>query len=245
MVKIIKLSAIDSTNTYLKELCKNVKLDDGTIVVTRRQTAGRGQMGAKWQSVEGLSLAFSVFKRFSSVLLIEQSQINFAVSLGIMKALQKLQVPDIRIKWPNDIMSYQKKLCGVLIENQLDGDKITSSVIGIGLNVNESEFPNLPFASSMKLSSGTSYNLDEVLHLVSEAIMKELAAIDTSKTLVSIREKYESNLFRKDKVSVFENTEGNNFNGIIRGVTESGKLLVELEDESIQDFELKQIRMLL
>ncbi len=219
-------------------------LDDGTIVMTTRQTEGRGQMGANWQSRMGQSLTFSVFKRFTEMKVEDQSRIAFAVSIGIQRALQELQIPEISIKWPNDIMSYQKKLCGVLIENLLEGDLVSSSIIGIGLNVNEAEFEKLPFATSMKLASGNSFNLDEVMELVSETVMNELSNIENSETS-TLRENYETNLFRKDKVTVFEGLDGNRFNGIIKGVIDSGKLRVELEDESLETFDLKQIIMLL
>ncbi len=242
-MKIIKLSAIDSTNTYLKEASKNIVLEDGIVVVTKIQTEGRGQMGAKWKSEEGLSLTFSMFKRFSQLLINEQYLISFAVSIGIKNALQKLQIPELSIKWPNDIMSYQKKLSGVLIENQLEGNKIASSVIGIGINVNETKFKDLPYASSMKLVSGISFNLDEVLQIVSEAIMNEVSSIEGSENS-KLKEKYEADLFRKNKVSVFKNSEGVHFNGIIRGVSDNGKLLVEIEDESTMSYELKEIKML-
>lgn len=243
-MKIIKLSAIDSTNTYLKELSKKVALEDGTVVITNSQTEGRGQMGSGWQSKTGLSLTFSVFKRFSELGISDQSSINFAASLGLKKALQKLQVPEVDIKWPNDIMSYQKKLCGVLVENQLQGDKILTSVIGVGLNVNETEFQELPLATSMKLVSGNTFILDEVLQIVSEAILNELSCIDNSE-VSSVKERYESDLFRKDKVSTFQTPDGNCFNGIIRGVSNAGELLLEIEDESVKNYEVKQIKMLL
>lgn len=85
-MKIIKLNAIDSTNTYLKNLSKNVRLDDGTVVLAGHQTHGRGQMGANWQAKAGQSLTFSVFKRFKDLNIQEQSMITFAVSLGIKTA---------------------------------------------------------------------------------------------------------------------------------------------------------------
>lgn len=242
-MKIIKLNAIDSTNTYLKEVSKNVALEDGIVVIAKKQTEGRGQMGAKWQSKEGLSVAFSMLKRFEALPINEQSHISFVVSVGVKNALQRLQITGVSIKWPNDIMSYQKKLCGVLIENQLEGDRITSSVIGIGLNVNEVAFQELPFATSMKLASGITFNLDKVLQIVSEEILKELLTVENAE-ISGAKKKYEADLFKKDKVSAFKTPDGSCFNGIIRGVSDAGELLVEIEDESIQIYELKEIKML-
>ena len=242
-VKIIKLNAIDSTNTYLKDLCKNTTVSDCTLVVANEQTQGRGQMGAKWQSRQGQSLTFSMLKRFNHLHISDQSSITFGVSIAIKKVLEKLQVPAISVKWPNDIMSYSQKLCGILIENQLEGSYLVSTIIGIGLNVNESEFSELPQATSMRLATGNTFDRSEILELLGEAIQKQLESLQSGNTL-ELKSTYEASLFRINKVSTFEDPNGFKFNGIILGVAKSGELLVEKEDESVQDFELKQIKLL-
>tara|TARA_R110002124_G_scaffold29283_1_gene102224 strand:- start:34035 stop:34565 length:531 start_codon:yes stop_codon:yes gene_type:complete len=173
----------------------------------------------------------------------EQPTITYATSLGLKNGLEKLQIPAISIKWPNDILSYKKKLCGVLIENQTLGDKIVSSVIGIGLNVNEMNFPQLPQATSMKLTSGINYDLGEVFEVISSEILSSLNKI-AGNSSEALKQEYENVLFRKDRVSVFEDISGEKFSGIIRGISNSGKLKIELADESLQKYELKQIKML-
>lgn len=217
-------------------------LSDGTIVIAKNQTQGRGQMGAKWQSKTGQSLTFSMFKRFENLNVVEQSKITFGVSVGIRNVLNKLQIPAITIKWPNDIMSYQQKLCGVLIENQLEGSRVSSAIIGIGINVNETDFLNLPQATSMKLVSGNTFILEEVLHLVFEEILQQLKSLDQG-NISKLKETYEDLLFRKNKVSVFENLEKVQFNGMIKGVTNTGELIIETEDENLRTYELKEIKM--
>lgn len=242
-MKIIKLNAIDSTNSYLINLGKNEVLEDATIVVSNLQNKGRGQQGAVWQSVSQQSLTFSMFKTFNGFPINAISTITFAVSVGVSNALKKLLIPSIEIKWPNDIMSHSKKLTGILIENQVKHGEIVSSVIGIGVNVNEMKFNNLPQATSMRLETGVIYNLDEVLHEVSEAVLKELEFIE-SKSISEIKSLYEANLFRKEMISVFETPEGNRFNGVIKGVTDSGELMVENEDELVTTYQLKEIKLL-
>jgi BirA family biotin operon repressor/biotin-[acetyl-CoA-carboxylase] ligase len=242
-LRIIKLNAIDSTNTYLKKLSKKKQLEDGTIVLAVNQTQGRGQMGAVWQSKAGQSLTFSIFKRFDRLAIAQQSKITFGVSVGIKQALKKLQVPAISIKWPNDIMSYQQKLCGILIENQLEGSAIISSVIGVGLNVNETEFSNLPQATSIKLVTGISFNLEEVLQIISDAVLEQLNKLETTDTK-QLKVTYEEWLFRKNKVTVFKDASGTQFNGMIVGVNDMGELIVELDDEVRRAYELKNIKML-
>jgi BirA family biotin operon repressor/biotin-[acetyl-CoA-carboxylase] ligase len=242
-VKIIKLNAIDSTNTYLKSLTKNVSLEDEVVVVAQNQTNGRGQMGAEWQSKTGQSLTFSMFKKFFNVELSCQSYISFAVAIGIKKGLKKLQIPSVSIKWPNDILSYNKKVCGVLIENKIEGTKITGSIVGIGLNVNETEFKDLPQATSLFLATGVKLDLQEVLQILSETIFEELKRMSIN-NYDSLKEEYENELYRKDQVSAFEYPNGERINGMIKGVTQLGELLVEKENETIDKFEVKQIKML-
>ena len=242
-MNIIKLNAIDSTNTYLKSLIKISNVKDGTIVITENQTQGRGQRGAKWQSNAGQSLTFSMFKRFGNLDVTDKSKITYGTSIGIKNALQKLRVPGLSIKWPNDIMSYRQKLCGILIENQLEGTKVLSSVIGIGLNVNETEIQGLPSATSMKLKTGIIFKLDEVLEVISANIEAQLLNLER-RSLSDLKSDYEAALFRINEVSVFENSAGNQFNGMIKGVNDLGELIVETEDEILHSFELKQIKML-
>ncbi|MFT4669479.1 MAG: BirA family biotin operon repressor/biotin-[acetyl-CoA-carboxylase] ligase [Flavobacteriaceae bacterium] len=242
-LKIIKLNAIDSTNSYLKDLCKNTTVSDCTLVVANVQTQGRGQMGARWQSKQGQSLTFSMLKRFNDLHISDQSSITFGVSIAIKKVLEKLRVPAISVKWPNDIMSYGEKLCGILIENQLEGSYVVSTIIGIGLNVNESQFSELPQATSMRLATGNVFERNEVLELMWEEIQKQLEPLQSGNTL-KLKSAYEASLFRRNKVSTFEDPTGFKFNGIILGVAKSGELLVEKEDESVQNFELKQIKLL-
>ena len=242
-LKIIKLSAIDSTNSYLKELSKKEDLEDGLIVVAKAQTNGRGQLGSTWQSEVEKSLTFSMFKRFSKVSISQQSGITFAVSLALKTALDSQQIREIAIKWPNDIMSYQKKLAGILVENQVQGAQLTNSVIGVGLNVNEAKFSGLPQATSMFLSSGQTFNLDEVLAVVSEAMLKQLKRLEAG-SFSLMKEEYEETLFRKNEIMVFEDVVGRRFNGIVRGVAETGELLLETEADGVQRFQHKEIKML-
>lgn len=242
-MKIIKLNAIDSTNSYLKDLNKSVLLEDALVVITKRQTKGRGQMGANWQSQEAKSLTFSVFKRFSNLPISAQSKVTFAVAVGIKRALIKFNIPEVSIKWPNDIMSYQKKIGGILIENQTKREALLTSIIGVGINVNETSFEGLPSATSLRLSTGVSYNIEEVFQKICECIFEQLDLIQQEENS-EMKNEYESSLFRKDIVSVFINSNGQKFNGIIRGITESGELVLETEFGTQVKYLLKQVKML-
>ncbi len=242
-MNIIKLNAIDSTNSYLINLSKTVKLEDPTIVVTNKQTKGRGQHGASWESVSQQSLLFSMFKRFEDLPSNNISSIAYAVSLGVENAFKKNQIPNIAIKWPNDIMSRSKKMAGILIENQIKQGNVVSCIIGIGINVNEEKFESLPQATSMLLATGNKYDLNEVLQYVIEEILIQLNNIEKGEH-ADLKIKYESSLFRKEMISVFEDLSGHRFNGKIKGVNEIGQLVIENEDEISTSYQLKEIKML-
>lgn len=242
-MNIIKLNAIDSTNSYLVKLSKTAVLDDYTVVLTNHQTKGRGQQGAVWQSAANKSLSFSVFKAYDSLSITKVSSLAFAVSLGLVKALEKFQIPDISIKWPNDIMSQSKKMAGILIENKIKQGQIVSSVIGIGLNVNQETFNQLPQATSMYLSAHKKFDLDPIFECLLEQLVIQLNKIEAL-TMLSLKKEYESFLFRKGMISVFEDSSGKRFNGIIQGVSDQGELEIESETHAMKTFQPKALKLL-
>ena len=242
-MKLIKLSAIHSTNSYLKQLAKETLLEDETVVLTNRQLSGRGQMGNGWLSREGQSLTFSMFKAFEGLQTERQFMISMEVSIAIAEILIGLNIPNISIKWPNDILSANHKIGGVLIENVLDALFVKYSIIGIGLNVNETDFPNLPKASSMKLETGKNFVLEEVFQKISENVFEKLKNLD-KKDFSEMKQIYESKLFRNGMVSVFETPEAPRFNGIIKGVSDIGELLVETENAAQHKFQLKEVKLI-
>ncbi len=240
---IIKLNATDSTNSYLRQLSNSKTLEDYTVVVTDFQEAGRGQMGTVWKSESGKNLMFSVFKDISFLDVTSNFYISRVVSLALVKTLQQFYVPKLSIKWPNDILSENNKICGVLIENILKVDSLKSTIIGIGLNVNQTDFGDLTRASSLKLLTGTHFNLDEILLNFLNNLQYYFEKLEKQQ-LKMLKRDYENYLFRKDKPSTFQDVEGNLFSGYIKQVTESGCLQVLLEDEKIANFDLKEITLL-
>ena len=137
----VHLSRVDSTNNYAANLIKSGKAKSGTVILADEQTNGRGQRDAVWQSDPGLNLQFSAIWLPESFFIKDQRYLNFAVSIAIQQFLSKKGV-EPQIKWPNDILVGEKKISGVLIENQLQGQRINACIIGIGLNVNQTEFKN-------------------------------------------------------------------------------------------------------
>lgn len=217
-------------------------LADFTVVVAKEQLKGKGQMGAKWQSKPGKNLTFSVLKNNLDLPISNGFLLNIGVSMAIYQSLRALYVPDLCIKWPNDILSGNSKICGILIENLLSGDKINTAVMGIGLNVNQQDFDTLHNVTSLKLLLGSTFNLEEVLVLIIknlETVFSDWEEIESG----LLRKAYEDVLFRKDKPSTFENSGGELFMGFIRGVSEEGKLIIELEAKIIKEFDLKEVKL--
>lgn len=240
---IVKLDATDSTNAYLKNMARQNELNDFTSVVTFEQSKGKGQMGSFWESDPGKNLTFSTLKNFNTLSVTQGYLLNICTSLAVSNALKQFSIPNLHVKWPNDILSGNTKICGILIENMLLGNQIKTSIIGIGLNINQTIFHTVSNATSMKLLLGDTFNLDEVRNAIIEEL-KNLFLLLEKKELISLRSTYEQELFRKDKPSTFENENGSRFVGIIRGISTEGRLLVELEDVVLTAFDLKEIKLL-
>ena len=152
--KIIKLDATPSTNNYLKYKYKKRDAKDGDLVWSKNQTSGRGQRENTWFSKPEESLTFSVFRQYKDKNTLNPFILSILVSLGIHEALSTIHLPNLKIKWPNDILSCNKKVGGILIENFFNKGELIASVIGIGLNLNQLSFNNLPNATSFRLVSG-------------------------------------------------------------------------------------------
>ncbi|MBT8289101.1 MAG: biotin--[acetyl-CoA-carboxylase] ligase [Bacteroidia bacterium] len=240
---IIKLNAIDSTNSYLRELSSKKDLEDFTVVVSETQNKGRGQMGTIWESEEGKNLTCSVLKAHLNLKAEEAFSVSMITSLAIIKVLERFQIPRLSIKWPNDILSEDKKICGILIENFIKNRRVEASIIGIGLNVNQTIFQNLPQATSLKNITGQLFDISELMiHIISELKLgfKHVSNVQTD----HIKLEYESRLFRRDKPSTFKDKKGQFFPGYIKGIDKTGKLLILLEDDVIKAFELKSIQLM-
>ena len=242
-MNIIKLDAIDSTNNYLKKIILNEGINDYTVVTAKFQTQGKGQLGTEWESEHSKNLICSVYKKEINIKVQDQFVISALVSLALIKTLRKVNLSNMHIKWPNDIMSDNKKICGILIENIVKENYIKDTVIGIGLNVNQTIFNNLPNAASIKNLIGTTCSIDEILKDLVKNVKYYFNELDKS-SINSIFEKYEDALFRINKPSTFKNSKGEIFSGYIKGVSRSGKLNVMLEDSLVESYDLKEISML-
>jgi BirA family biotin operon repressor/biotin-[acetyl-CoA-carboxylase] ligase len=224
----IHLSAVESTNSYTIDQIGHSDMLDWTVVVAEEQTAGRGQRGKRWMSVKGLNLTFSVFVRMK-LRVSEQFSLAMKVSAALVETLNAWGL-EARVKWPNDILVDGKKVAGILIENQVEGDWITSSVIGIGLNVNQCEFEVCAWPPvSMAMSLGQKCDREQVLDDVLANLF--VALRDTSKSSEDWLKWYESRLYACNEVVTFAQAK-HIYTGRILGVKPSGALRLKQEDGS-------------
>ena len=242
-MKIIKLNAIDSTNTYLKNLSANEIVEDFTVVQALEQTKGRGQMGTSWQSESRKNLIISVYKDVSALNFEEQYFISIATALAVSKTLQTLKLPKVKIKWPNDILSESFKISGILIENIVKNNELRSAIIGVGINVNQKYFDNLPQASSVHLITGKLFDVNEVINILMMHLATYFKRLD-ERELGALKSEYEHQLFRIHKPSTFLLNNGQNLTGYINGVNLKGHLEVLTEDAILRTYGMKEIRLL-
>jgi len=241
-MNIIKLDAIESTNDYLK----SADFNNIQVAYTYNQHKGKGQRGNKWVSEPGKNLAFSI-KIFPKNLDVkDQFKINVIFSVFIFNTLKSLHIPDIKIKLPNDIMSGNKKICGILIELKVKGNQIENIIIGFGLNVNQEKFSGLPHASSLKLISNVNYELDGISNLFIQSLtrhnyLNEL--LNLNSVFDETLNYYNQNLYRLnyDSSFKFNNLE---FIGKIKSVSSDGTINILNRNGKVQNYNFDEVKMI-
>ena len=234
----IILKQVGSTNSYALELKSTAVFKEGLVVTADFQTGGKGQRGKEWESNRGENLLLSAVIE-SNMSINNQFDLNILSSLAVMDCLKSYDI-DSQIKWPNDILVNKCKIAGILIQNLISKNKITHTVIGIGLNINQIEFTKFyPAATSIQKELGAKVNISGVKDSLLNALQLRL---ENYRLNSDLKEEYLSNLFQKDKVATFESN-NQKFMGIIRGLTKSGLLQIETE-KSLKEFNLQEVKML-
>ncbi|UOX33751.1 biotin--[acetyl-CoA-carboxylase] ligase [Flavobacterium sediminilitoris] len=240
-MNIIKLNAIASTNDFLRQMSAKEMVENFTVVVAENQLNGKGQRGSVWVSENGKNLTFSVFVKDFQVDVSSIYLINIIVPITIIEVLTELKLVDLAIKWPNDILSENKKIGGILIENAIKSDGMIQTVVGIGLNINQMSFDNLPQASSLAILKKEEFDKDLILKQIIERLKFNMTRIGDKSYFW---DKYNNLLFRKDIPTVFVNNTNQKFMAIVKGVTNNGKLQLLLEDDTINEYDIKEVKML-
>jgi len=240
-MKIIKLDATDSTNSYLKTLLNKDSVDDLTVVISKHQKNGRGRKGSTWINDPSLNLAFSIYKKFENLSVSNQFYLNIISSISVFELLKKYKVQQLTIKWPNDIMTANKKISGILIENNFRGSLITHSIIGVGINVNQTKFKNLPNATSILNKTGFKNSLDDLANDLISIFKRNLNNFQSKiNTLSSF---YNQSLYRKNIKTEFIDNQKKSIIGEIVSVDEKGILKLKKLDGHYKNFMENEIKM--
>ena len=235
--KINKIDAIDSTNLALKRKYHKGLMKHGEVLWAMDQVKGKGQRASQWVSEPNKNLTFSFFLSQDKLLLDSVFVLHCWVALAVKNALTSFGFPCVSIKWPNDILSENKKICGLLIENLYRGKKLEASIVGIGLNVNQINFGGLNRATSMRLCSGRSFNLEEVL----QQVLKQLARILESKlSVIASFKAYNKALFGLGEQRTFLE-DGKAFLATVEEVNQQGELVLKAADNKRRYFQNKTI----
>jgi BirA family biotin operon repressor/biotin-[acetyl-CoA-carboxylase] ligase len=212
-------NSLDSTNNVA--LSRLLDIPSGTVIAAREQTAGRGQRGNTWFTEPGKNLTFSIVLKPEGLAAGDAHLLNYLASVAVAEFLDGYGV-SCCIKWPNDIYVGRKKICGILVENSLSGGCVAASVIGIGININQTQFPQLANATSLSLVTGREYVLEDCL----EAFMAVFESWQNR--LSSLSEAFTSRLFQKGVQARYIDYLRSNeeFTGTILGVSQDGRLII-------------------
>lgn len=222
----IHLETVDSTNNYARALMRDKMPIEGTVVTADLQKNGRGQRSNSWVTEPGLNLTCSYLLRPAFLAAKDQFLLSAAVALAVHDAVSKLVGSSkVTIKWPNDILVGTKKLAGILIENSLRAMNLDTSIIGIGINVNQTKFPDGLNATSLKNLSQNDHTIDHVMNTLSSCLEKRYLQLRERRNEAILKE-FNQNLFafgeqRKMRVN------GTEQHYRIQGVRPSGELQLE------------------
>ena len=243
MPQIIYLQEIDSTNNYLHALAHPEQLGEGSVVWAEFQTAGRGQIGNSWESAEGENLTFSVVLYPTFLPANRQFLISQITALSVKQTLDRY-VDDITVKWPNDIYWRDRKICGMLIENDLTGQFIYSSILGIGININQKEFKsNAPNPVSLYQILGKETDREAFLHEFLEQLYANYLLLLQEKDAL-IQNTYRQALFRREGFYLYEDANGC-FEAAIEEIEPSGYLHLRLKDNTVRRYEFKEVKFVI
>lgn len=241
--EIIFLKRAESTNATASEYLKSGKARDGLVIRAAYQSAGKGQQGNRWESEDGKNLLFSTILFPTMVSPEDQFIISGFISLGISDFLKTI-ISGCKIKWPNDIYAGDDKIAGILIENSITGSTLTSSVAGIGLNVNQEAFPeSIPNPVSLKVITGRDHDIGGCLEGLLKCLDKRYKMVITGER-AQIRTEYTESLYRLNEWHDFRSGEGI-FSGRILSVGDTGLLMVENRAGRTKEYAFKEIEFML
>ena len=238
---IIRLKSTASTNQYMADRLNSGTINEGTVVVTDAQTDGKGQEGNTWESEPGKNLTATIVLYPTFLKPEFQFQLTRIVSLSVCQLLGSFEIPsEPMIKWPNDIYLENRKIAGILIKNEISGNTISTTIAGLGLNINQKSFPaKVPGAVSLTMLTGKQYNLEEILTDWHKNMAYWYEKLKNGENRI-IENAYLDRMYLLNQPSVFI-INGVKMNATIKGLAEYGMLLLEGDDGRQYKCSLKQV----
>jgi len=237
--KIERIDELGSSNNYAATQLLTKRLPEGIIFVANSQVDGRGQVSNRWESEPNKNLTFSILLYPDFLEIMKQFEISKAISLGVVDFLKEL-TDHVSIKWPNDIYIGTKKVAGILIENSIRIDKISSCIVGIGLNINQKIFvSDAPNPVSLTHVTGLIYNLEESLSQLCQKIDVRYHQLRNG-DFRQIDDDYIEMLYQLGNWSLYSDENGD-FEGKIIGVDQIGRLMIEMRDGNIKKYHFKEV----
>jgi BirA family biotin operon repressor/biotin-[acetyl-CoA-carboxylase] ligase len=237
---IVYLPSCPSTNDLAIKLLHLRKPTEGTVVIADEQTAGRGQRGNQWQAGPGQNLTLSVILRPVFLTVKHQFYLTMVTALAVHDFLTRQLTTPAQIKWPNDILMGGKKLGGILIENQIQGESLSATVIGIGLNINQKDF-SISTATSLSVVADREFVLQPCFTALLSHLESRYLMLRSGKYKM-LEQNYLQQLYQRNEVCTYKSGD-QKFTGIIRGIDDWGKLMIETE-EGMKSFDLKEVTFL-
>ena len=240
----MQFDELDSTNSYAIELLSKNKPSEGTVISAWNQAKGRGQIGSSWESEAGKNLTISLILYPTFLPIKQQFLLNQAISLSIYDFISRFIKNGVCIKWPNDILVFDKKIAGTLIQNILSSNIFQTSIVGVGLNVNQTQFlSDAPNPTSLKIETNKDFELLNTIELLCGDIEKRYLQLRSDKSGI-IQKDYLSKLFRYQEDAIYQRMDNNEvFNGKIVGIEDSGKLIID-HSNGQSSFSIKEIKFL-
>ena len=242
-IKFIHLAETDSTNSYARREASHLWAEnpdcEALVVTAEEQSAGRGQRGTVWQSSKGKNLLMTIVVRPKELAIESCYALSVATALALKESMQTYGLPTT-LKWPNDLYCNNCKLAGILLESDFGGANVTQAFIGIGLNINQSDFYKMERRpTSMSLLCDREFNIEEVMHTIVNKFIEKYSKI-ASGELAQLFEEYEKSLMGYHEPLLYRDAAGE-FTAGIKGVERDGRIVLECNDGTTRNYWFKEV----
>lgn len=239
---ILSLKRIKSTNNYAISQVAVNEIEEGTVFLAYEQTAGKGQLNNQWESEAGKNLTFSILLRPAFLEIQKQFMLSKVICLGVVSFLCRY-IEHVTIKWPNDIYVGDKKICGILIENAVMSGIISQSIVGVGLNINQTVFRSqAPNPVSLKMITKDDYDLGVLIKELLNEIDRFYLKL-RNECYAGLDEAFHEKLYRRDRWHRFRD-ESHEYTGMITGVNPIGQLRIREKDGPVHEYHFKEVEYL-